>query len=66
MNSNNEHQVNRAAIGVHGIVMRDESKRRGIEVNVGVTPRDIRSFIKLSLSRDMRELYLFTELCVIL
>ena len=41
----NEYQVNRAAIGAHGIVMRDERRRRGIEVNVGVTPRDIRSFI---------------------
>ena len=53
--SNNEHQVNRAAIGVHGVVMRDESRRRGVEVNVGVTPRDIRSFIKLSLSLRFQE-----------
>jgi len=51
----NEYQVNRAAIGAHGIVMQDEMRRSRNEVNVGVTPRDIRSFIKLSLSLRCRE-----------
>jgi len=46
----NENQVDRAAIGAHGIVMQDEMRRRGVEVNADVTPRDIQSFIELSLS----------------
>ena len=47
INERNEYLMNPSAVDTHGLLA-DERTR--MEVNVGITPRDIRSFIKSALS----------------